>query len=104
MFDFVTNLSPLARFIMSLYLLAACCFEAAIVICLSNLKSGKKIHPHETNYLKLDCTKSKTRLSWETKMNLDLALEYTVEWYKKYMQKENLREFSEKQIENFGRL
>jgi CDP-glucose 4,6-dehydratase len=69
-----------------------------------NFKPSKKIQPHETNYLKLDCTKAKTMLRWKTKMNLDLALEYTVEWYKKYIQKENLREFSEQQIENFDRL
>lgn len=69
-----------------------------------NLKSGKKTHPHETNYLKLDCRKAEARLGWKTKMNLDLALEYTVKWYIKYFQKENLREFSELQIENFSRL
>jgi CDP-glucose 4,6-dehydratase len=69
-----------------------------------NFKSNKKINLHETNYLKLDCTKAKTKLGWEPKMNLDLALEYTVEWYEKFIQKENIREFSEQQIENFGRL
>jgi CDP-glucose 4,6-dehydratase len=69
-----------------------------------NFRSNQKINLHETNYLKLDCTKAKTKLGWEPKMNLDLALEYTVEWYEKFTQKENIREFSEQQIENFGRL
>jgi len=48
-----------------------------------NFKSNRKLTSHETNYLKLDCTKAKTKLGWKPKMNLDLALKYTVEWYKK---------------------
>jgi len=67
-----------------------------------NFIQSKKIYPYETNYLKLDSVKAKTRLGWKMKMNLDLALKYTVEWYKKYIQKENIREFSEEQIENFN--
>jgi len=69
-----------------------------------NFRSNQESNLHETTYLKLDCTKAKTKLGWEPKMNLDLALEYTVEWYEKFIQKENIREFSEHQIKNFPRL
>ena len=57
--------------------------------------------PHEASYLKLDCTKAKTRLGWNPKTNLDLALKWTIEWYKQYEQKQDLRKISEEQIKNF---
>ncbi len=39
-------------------------------------------HPHEANYLKLDCTKAFKRLNWKPKWNLDQALLKIVEWHK----------------------
>jgi len=38
--------------------------------------------PHEAGLLSLDCTKAKTLLGWKPRLNLQQALEYTVEWYK----------------------
>lgn len=40
--------------------------------------------PHEANLLSLDCTKAKTYLKWSPKLNVDKALEITVNWYKYY--------------------
>ncbi len=37
-------------------------------------------HPHEANYLKLDCSKAKKQLVWQPKWNLDTALEKIIEW------------------------
>jgi CDP-glucose 4,6-dehydratase len=56
---------------------------------------------HEATYLKLDCSKAKEKLGWYTKMNLELALSWTIEWYKQYKQNDDIRYFTEKQIENF---
>jgi CDP-glucose 4,6-dehydratase len=39
---------------------------------------------HEAGILNLDCTKSKTYLKWQPKINIEDTLTYTVEWYKKY--------------------
>ena len=60
--------------------------------------------PHETNYLKLDCSKAKMKLDWVPKTNLELALQWTINWYKQYLQKEDIRKFTEEQIENFNLL
>jgi len=57
--------------------------------------------PHEAAFLRLDCTKAKTKLKWLPKTNLELALKWTVEWFKQYEQKNNIREFTEEQIKNF---
>lgn len=55
---------------------------------------------HEANILRLDCTKAKTLLNWYPKLDLNKALEYTVEWYKKFNEN-NMYEVCVKQIENF---
>ena len=61
----------------------------------SNLK-------HETNFLKLDCSKAKSKLKWTPKIKLEQGLQLTVDWYKQYEQKKELKEFTENQIEEYG--
>ena len=39
-------------------------------------------HPHEAAYLKLDCSKAAARLGWHPLIELEQALELTVEWYR----------------------
>ena len=39
-------------------------------------------HPHEAAYLKLDCAKAAARLGWHPLIELEQALELTVEWYR----------------------
>tara|TARA_B110000014_G_scaffold260633_1_gene250761 strand:+ start:1147 stop:2211 length:1065 start_codon:yes stop_codon:yes gene_type:complete len=60
----------------------------------SNLK-------HETNFLKLDCSKAKSKLKWTPKIKLEQGLQLTVDWYKQYEQKKELKEFTENQIEEY---
>jgi len=57
--------------------------------------------PHEEDFLKLDCSKAVENLGWNSKMNLEMTLNWTIEWYKAFNQGKNMREFSELQIDNF---
>ncbi len=57
--------------------------------------------PHEANYLKLDCSKAKTRLAWRPRLTLASALEWSTEWYKAYQKSENMRRFSISQVERY---
>jgi CDP-glucose 4,6-dehydratase len=41
-------------------------------------------HPHEATYLKLDCSKVRTRLGWVPAWDLSGALESIVDWYRAY--------------------
>lgn len=58
-------------------------------------------NPHETKYLRLDCTKAHEKLKWIPKINLEQALQFTVNWYKQYENYGDLRKFTEKQIDEF---
>ena len=58
-------------------------------------------HPHEDNYLKLDCSKAKALLGWEPMWDLDRGLKATAEWYKAYQSHQNLRSITLEQIRSF---
>jgi CDP-glucose 4,6-dehydratase len=38
---------------------------------------------HEAHYLKLDSSKARTELGWRPRLNLDTALNWTVDWYRR---------------------
>lgn len=76
-----------------------------IVECLADIwgtdakwRLDENKHPHEANYLKLDCSKAKIRLHWNSKWSLKDALEKTVDWQKNYQQGANMKTFTRQQI------
>ncbi len=63
-------------------------------------------HPHEARYLKLDCSKARTKLGWAPCWDLTTALRKTAEWYQVYRKRplkirektlEQIREYMKKQ-------
>jgi len=58
-------------------------------------------NPHEEKILRLDCAKAISKLGWSPKMSLENALRWTSDWYKHYKNKEDMRKYTEKQIEQF---
>jgi len=58
-------------------------------------------HPHESRFLKLDCSKAQSLLGWSAKLRLSTALEWTVEWYRSYQQNKDMRALTEEQIIRF---
>lgn len=58
-------------------------------------------HPHEANYLKLDCAKAKARLGWQPRWNLELTIDRIIEWTRAYKKQNNEREICLKQIEEY---
>jgi len=61
-------------------------------------------HPHEANFLKLDSSKARMLLAWQTKLDLETALMWVVDWYKSYHTKQDMRIFTEQQIGRFEQL
>ena len=59
--------------------------------------------PHEANFLKLDCSKIKSRLQWQPRWHIEDALRETVVWAKAYQKGENIAKVMEEQIHEFLR-
>lgn len=57
--------------------------------------------PHETQCLKLDATKAKTKLGWKPKWNIETALDKTVKWYRAFKDKKDICEFTLSQIKEY---
>jgi CDP-glucose 4,6-dehydratase len=55
-------------------------------------------HPHEATYLGLDCSKAESQLGWRPRIDLDLALQLTVEWYRELERGTDMRGFTQRQI------
>lgn len=53
---------------------------------------------HEANMLSLDITKARTLLKWEPSLNIRESIELTVDWYKAFIEKENMYEICRNQI------
>ena len=58
--------------------------------------------PHEANFLHLDCTKLKATFGWTPVWNVETAVQKTVEWYKTWRDKGDVRAFMTAQIREFG--
>jgi CDP-glucose 4,6-dehydratase len=56
---------------------------------------------HEAQILKLDNSKSRTHLGWHPVLPVDIAIDWTVDWHKAWLLKQNMKEFTLKQIQNF---
>ena len=59
-------------------------------------------HPHEAHYLKLDCSKAKTRLGWHPRWHLEEALGAIIEWQRAYRDGKNMRELTLRQISAYN--
>lgn len=56
---------------------------------------------HEANFLKLDCSKMKSTFGWHPRWHVAEAVKYTVEWAKRYRDKNDIVACMDRQIENF---
>ncbi len=59
-------------------------------------------HPHEANYLKLDCSKAKFQLGWRSRWDLEKAITSIVEWMRSYRQDRDVKKICLKQIEEYS--
>lgn len=57
--------------------------------------------PHESNFLKLDCSKMKSIFGWQPRWHIQDAVEKTVEWTKAWLAGESVPAVMDKQINAF---
>ena len=48
-------------------------------------------HLHEANYLKLDISKARTKLGWQPRWSLAIALEKITDWHHAWLEKTNMQ-------------
>jgi CDP-glucose 4,6-dehydratase len=59
---------------------------------------------HEAHCLKLDCSKARTTLGWQPKLDLKTALAWVVDWTRSFHSGANMRSVTEMQINRFMEL
>lgn len=57
--------------------------------------------PHEAKFLKLDCSRMKTKFKWKPRWSLEVAIEKTVEWTKCWKDSGDVSFCMEEQIRSF---
>lgn len=57
--------------------------------------------PPESTFLKLDASKAHAYLDWRPKLDLDLTLEWIIEWFRRYQAGDDVREVSLADIRRF---
>ncbi|NDH68622.1 MAG: CDP-glucose 4,6-dehydratase, partial [Gammaproteobacteria bacterium] len=62
------------------------------------------VQPHEAQILKLDVTKAAHRLNWNPTMDLDTALQYTVQWYEDWINGADMHAVTLGQIKSYQSL
>lgn len=85
------------------------CFQTGVLVDVFVRKWGDSMKwvnqydggPHESNYLKLDCSKLKTTFGWKPRWNLEMAMEMVVEWSKCWINNGDVRVCMDEQIEKF---
>lgn len=58
-------------------------------------------HPHEANFLKLDCSKSKQYLNWSPKWNLEQAISKISEWHSAFKAGRDMYSLSTEHINEY---
>lgn len=62
---------------------------------------SEKNAPHEANFLKLDCSKIKSKLNWQPRWHIEEAIQMVVEWSKVYLKQKDINDVMLKQINSF---
>ncbi|MEK9942236.1 MAG: CDP-glucose 4,6-dehydratase [Gammaproteobacteria bacterium] len=60
-------------------------------------------NPHEAQYLKLDISKTLSRLTWAPRWDISTALQSIIVWHRAWLEKQNMREVCVEQISDFSK-
>lgn len=85
------------------------CFQTKALVELFVKKWGNDLKwkscieegPHEANFLKLDCSKLKSKFSWHPRWNMEKAVKKVVDWSKCWISNGDIRKCMDMQIEEF---
>ncbi len=66
-----------------------------------NFNKHNKKNPKETKLLKINCDKAHDLLKWKAILSAEESINLTCEWYKNFLKKNNLNEFTANQIKSY---
>lgn len=69
--------------------------------CGQSWAAQKKEGPHEANYLRLDCARIKRKIGWRPRWDIEKAIEQTCRFTRVYLEKGNISEEMEREIQEF---
>jgi len=64
-------------------------------------RNDDTVQPHEANFLKLDCSKAKTKLGWRPLWDIEHTLNRTVSWYKAWSKGGDMYAYTIKEINDY---
>lgn len=70
----------------------------------AQIELDRAAHPHEAGLLKLDSSRARSLLGWAPRLDLEKALDWSVEWYRCFADKGDLRALTLKQLERYAAL
>ncbi len=59
------------------------------------------VQPHEAHYLKLDCSKARSQLKWQPKLDIKTALAWVIDWTKALQSGADMKDITINQIKQF---
>lgn len=59
---------------------------------------------HEAHYLRLDASKARLELGWESRLTVEAALEWTMAWYRAWNRGQDMADFTAGQIAEYEKL
>lgn len=66
-------------------------------------KLDEKPNPHEATFLKLDCSKAKHELKWQSKWHVDETLKRIVNWHKAFLTNSDMRSLTISEIRDYNK-
>lgn len=70
----------------------------------AQIELDRGTHPHEAGLLKLDSARARSLLRWAPRLDLEKALDWSVEWYRCFADRGDVRALTLKQIERYAAL
>lgn len=69
-----------------------------------NVQYDRTSSGYESKHLSIDSNKAKKHLNWKQLISMEEAIEWSISWYKKYLNSENMKFVTQEQIKQFHAL
>ncbi len=61
-----------------------------------------QVHKHEANFLKLDCSKAKSRIGWRPCWQIEYSIDKIINWHQAYLGGDDMKKITLNQIDDYN--